>query len=413
MFANYREYFKIAARNLKTRSLRSWLTIFGIVIGVFLIITLLSLSEGIKETISRQLMSLGGNMVFVMPGDESNPMAGMMYGGEKLEKEDLDAIERTPGVEDVLPFSYSGVNTRFKEENKSLTIEALPIREGLGILQKLQGWSLMDGRWPETGRNEVVAGNRYVKKDIFKEKVRVGDEFYIKGRKFTVTGIMNPLSAKDDDAAVFMDIALYQDLTGEKIGTARMAMVSISEDYNTNAVAENIKQNLKKNQKRQLGSDSDTINFAVITSEKIQSITGGVLGVIQFVILAFASIAILVGGIGITNTMYTSVRERTREIGIMKSIGATNETIMAIFLFEASIIGFAGGIGGTVLGLSIAWIVQVYGQANPLFYFTASFSPWIIIFGLSFSFIVGCLAGILPARQAAKLRPIDALRKYE
>jgi ABC-type transport system, involved in lipoprotein release, permease component len=137
------------------------------------------------------------------------------------------------------------------------------------------------------------------------------------------------------------------------------------------------------------------------------------MAVIQFVILAFASIAIVVGGIGITNTMYTSVRERTREIGIMKAIGATNGAIMAIFLFEAGIIGFGGGIGGTILGLGVAAIVQAYGQVHPMFYFTASFSPWIVIFGMSFSFLIGCLAGILPARAAAKLRPIDALRKYE
>lgn len=103
MFDNFKEYFKIAARNLKMRSLRSWLTVFGIVIGVFLIISLLSLSEGIKDTINRQLMSLGGNMIFVMPGSEDNPLSGVMFGGDKLEKQDLDAIEKTDGVKTVLP----------------------------------------------------------------------------------------------------------------------------------------------------------------------------------------------------------------------------------------------------------------------------------------------------------------------
>jgi putative ABC transport system permease protein len=129
--------------------------------------------------------------------------------------------------------------------------------------------------------------------------------------------------------------------------------------------------------------------------------------------LAFASIAIVVGGIGITNTMYTAVRERTREIGIMKAVGAPNSAILSIFLFEAGIIGFIGGFAGTALGLLTAWSVELYGQVHPLFYFRASFSPWIILFGLSFSFVVGCIAGILPARRAARLRPIEALRKYE
>ncbi len=410
MIHNLREYFKIAARNLKMRSLRSWLTVFGIVIGVFLIITLLSLSEGIKDTINRQLMSLGGDMIFVMPGDESNPLAGIMYGGEKLQKSDIEIIEKTGGVDQVLPASYRGINVRYRETNKVLVVQGFPLREGLEILQKFQGWSLSSGRWPQAGKKEVIVGSQY-EKDIFDYKVAPDDIFTIKGKKYEVVGILNSLGSKDDDSAIFMEIDEFQNLTGEARGTAQMAMVKVVEGADVNAVAENIKESLRRVQKRQSGVDD--LNFAVITSEKVNDIADGVMAVIQFAILAFASIAIIVGGIGITNTMYTSVRERTREIGIMKAIGATNGAIMAIFLFEASIIGMGGGIGGTILGLGTALGVQFYGQVHPMFYFTASFSPWIIIFGLGFSFVVGCAAGILPARQAAKLRPIEALRKYE
>jgi putative ABC transport system permease protein len=410
MFANFKEYFKIAVRNLKMRSLRSWLTVFGIVIGVFLIITLLSLSEGIKDTISRQLMSLGGNMIFVMPGSEDNPLSGIMFGGDKLERQDLAAIETTNGVKKVLPASYQAINVRFGQENKSLVVEGFPLLEGMDILKKFQGWSLSSGVWPQAGRREVVVGIKFGQ-DIFKTPVVPGDEFNIKGQRFSVTGILNSLGSKQDDSSIFMDIGFFQDLVGQQRGTAQVAMVQIEDGANANVVAQNIKDSLRRVQRRAYGSD--TLNFAVITSEKVSDIAGGVMAVIQFAVLAFASIAIIVGGIGITNTMYTSVRERTREIGIMKAIGATNEAILAIFLFEASIIGLAGGIGGTILGLLTAWLVQACGQVHPVFYFTASFSPWIVIFGLSFSFFVGCLAGILPARRAAKLRPIDALRRYE
>jgi putative ABC transport system permease protein len=410
MVSNFKEYYKIAARNLKMRSLRSWLTVFGIVIGVFLIITLLSLSEGIKDTINRQLMSLGGNMIFVMPGSEDNPLSGIMFGGDKLEKQDLTAIEKTEGVVTVLPASYQSINTRFGQENKSIVVQGFPLFEGMEVLKKFQGWSLSDGRWPSAGRKEVVVGTQ-LSRDIFKTSVRVGDVLNIKGKKYTVTGTLNSLGSKQDDSAVFMDIGEFQDLAGQQRGTAQMAMVQIDESMDANVVAQKIKDSLRRVQRRAYGSD--TLNFAVITAEKVNDIAGGVMGVIQFAVMAFASIAIIVGGIGITNTMYTSVRERTREIGIMKAIGATNGAIMVIFLIEAGIIGFGGGIGGTILGLLVAWIVQAYGQVHPMFYFTASFSPWIIIFGMSFSFFIGCIAGILPARQAARLRPIDALRKYE
>jgi putative ABC transport system permease protein len=412
MSNNFSEYFKIAARNLKMRSLRSWLTVLGIIIGVFLIISLLSLSEGIKDTINRQMMSLGGNMIFVMPGDDSNPLAGMMFGGDKLEARDLDAIRRTEGVKTVLGASYQSINVRYNTENKALTVEGFPLVEGADVLRKFQGWSLSSGRWASASQREVVVGMQFGR-DIFNAPVQPGDQLIIKGKKYTVAGILNSLGAKDDDSAIFMDISEFQDLTGQQRGTAQIAMVQIDETMDPNLIAQKIKDSLRRVQRRAYGSDSDDLHFAVVTAEKVNDIVGGVMAVIQFVILAFASIAIIVGGIGITNTMYTSVRERTREIGIMKAIGATNAAIMSIFLIEAGIIGFGGGIGGTLLGLGVAALVQVYGQASPMFYFTASFSPWIIIFGMSFSFLIGCLAGILPARAAAKLRPIDALRKYE
>jgi len=142
-------------------------------------------------------------------------------------------------------------------------------------------------------------------------------------------------------------------------------------------------------------------------------IAGNVLAVIQLAIFAFIPIAIVVGGIGITNTMFTSVREITREIGIMKAIGAKNSAVLSIFLIEAGIIGIAGGVGGTILGAALAKAIEMYGQVNPLFYFTASLTPGLIIFGLVFSFFVGCLSGFFPARRAAKLKPVEALRRFE
>ena len=142
-------------------------------------------------------------------------------------------------------------------------------------------------------------------------------------------------------------------------------------------------------------------------------LVGTILGIIQIVIIGFASIAILVGGIGITNSMFTSVRERTKEIGIMKAIGAKNSAILTIFLIEAGIVGILGGVGGVLLGSILAKAINYYGQINPTFYFTTTISPWMVIFALIFSFSIGCLAGFLPARAAAKLKPVEALRSYE
>jgi putative ABC transport system permease protein len=289
-------------------------------------------------------------------------------------------------------------------------LTGLPWDQGLEILEKFQGWSLFEGRWPVSGKREVIVGKQWII-DIFKEKVRVDEEIVMKGTRFKVVGILNSLGNKSDDSNIYLDIGLYQDLTGEKRGSARVAMVKIEEGLSADEVAKDLKESLQKTRKRRSGED--TADFAVVTSEKIMGITNNVLGIIQSAIIFFASIAILVGGIGITNTMFTSIRERTREIGVMKAIGAKNSTVLTIFLIEAGIIGLAGGTGGIILGIICAKIIELYSQANPLFYFSVSVSPGLILFGLAFSLLVGCLAGFFPARQAAKLKPVEALRRYE
>ena len=405
-----REYFNIALRNIRTRALRSWLTILGIVIGVFLIISLLSLSEGLKGTINQQLQSLGGEMVMVMPGGDEDIFTSMMFGGAALQKQDMEAIKKAEGVDKVLGFSYTGSVARYKDEAKNLAIAGYdPWEEGLEILSIFQGWELTDGRWPSKG-NEILIGS-YVADGVFSKKISANSEMVIKGRRFEIAGVLNSLGSKQDDSMIYMDMKVYQDITGEKRGTAAYAMVKLEDGADENVVAENIEEKLKETRKRRLGTDE--ADFSVITSEKMNEIAGTILGIIQFVIIAFAGVAIVVGGIGIMNTMFTSVKERTREIGIMKAIGATNPAILSIFLFEAGIIGFAGGIGGTIMGAGLAKAIELYGQVHPLFYFTASITPGLIIFGLVFSFAVGCLAGFFPASQAAKLKPVEALRCYE
>ncbi|MFH1714264.1 MAG: ABC transporter permease [Candidatus Nealsonbacteria bacterium] len=405
-----KEYFNIALRSIRTRSLRSFLTILGIVIGVFLIISLLSLSEGLKATINEQLQSLGGEMVMVMPGGEDDIFSSMMFGGEKLQKDDIDAIKKADGVEMVLGFSYTGSVVRYKDESKQVAIAGYsPWKEGLEILSFFQGWSIADGRWPSRS-NELLIGS-YMVSDIYEKEVKIGSEITIKGRKFIITGILNSLGSKQDDSMIYMDMDVYQDITGEKRGTAAYAMVKIKEGADENIVAENIKESLEETRKRRMGTDE--ADFSVITSEKMGDIAGSILSIIQFVIIGFASIAIIVGGIGITNSMFTSVRERTKEIGIMKAIGAKNSAILLIFLFEAGIIGLIGGIGGTLLGSLLAKGIELYGQVHPLFYFTASLTSGLIIFGLVFSFVIGCISGVLPARAAVKLKPVEALRSYE
>jgi putative ABC transport system permease protein len=406
-FNNLKEYFKIAVKTISTRRIRSWLTTVGIVIGVFLIVSLISLSQGLKDAVLHQLSMVGKDLIIILPGDITN--VSTFIGGAKLTDADLKIIKDTEGVEKVVSMDYTSVVMRYNNQKKTILLYGADWRNSLDILQNDVGWSMAQGRWPVPQKNEIIVGS-IVASETF-SGMKVGTEAVIGGRKFIVVGILNSVGSKQDDNMVGIDAMIFQNLTGER-NNAKEAMAKVKPGYSSDFVADKLKSNLNENRKRQIGQKESDSSYTVLTSEKITSIVGNVLGLIQAIIIGFASIAIIVGGIGIMNTMYTSVSERTKEIGIMKAIGAKNRTIITIFLIESGIFGMLGGIGGTLLGLIFAKAIETYFQIHPLFYLRADVSPGLILFGITFSFVVGCISGYFPARAAAKLKPVDALR-YE
>ena len=402
----WKEYFKIAIKNLRTRQLRSWLTILGIVIGVFLIMSLLSLSQGLQATVLKQLSAMGTDIIMIMPGSLSDFMTTMM-GGVELTNSDLKAIEKSKGVEIVVPNLYKGELVRYQNTSKLAILFGMDIKNALYVYKDNMGMDVKEGRWPSPGKMEIVAGS-LVPLDIF-PGLKIGTTATIKGKQFEIVGILKSLGNRQDDSMIGIDIDIFRSITGEKDG-APQAVAKVAAGYSPEQVANNIKASLEDNAKRKAGQEESA--YSVLTSDALSGIVGNVMAILQVAVFVFASIAIVVGGIGIMNTMYTSVRERTKEIGILKAVGAKNQTIVIIFLMEAGIIGLIGGVGGMVSGLGLAKMVELIGGMNPSFYIQASITPGLILFGFIFSFGVGCLSGFFPARSAAKLKPVDALR-YE
>lgn len=401
------QYFKMAVKNLRTRPLRSWLTILGIVIGVFLITSLLSLSEGLTNTIQQQLSMIGKDIIIIMPGDVLDFM-NILAGGLRLTEEDLKAIQKTKGVKTVVPIIFKSEVVRYKGDSKTIMISGIDWRASLEVYKTDMGLSLTEGRWPISGKREVVVGS-LVSEEIFKG-MKVGTELSIKGRDYEIVGILMSLGQKTDDSLLHLDMGIFREITGERKG-AIQALAKVEEGFSVDEVAEDIKNNLSEIRKRKRGEE--LAPFSVLTSEKVIGIVNNIMGVIQLAVFLFASIAVVVGGIGIMNTMYTAVHERKKEIGILKAVGAKNSTITLIFLIESGIIGLVGGMGGVLPGLLLAKAVEYLGQVHPIFYLQASISTFTISFGLIFSFVLGCLSGFLPARKASALNPVDALRGYE
>lgn len=405
-----KEYFLIALKNLGSRRLRSYLTVIGILIGVFLIVSLLSLSEGLKEAVMAELRMYGTNTLYIFPGklEDISSILGFFMGRLEIEDKTIEKIKKIEGVEKIIPFDYRVETVRYKNKVKRVLLFAYPREEGQEIFRNEVGWKLIEGKWPKVKKREVLVG-RLVPLDIF-PGLKSGDKIYIKGKEFLVTGVLQSLGSKQDDSMIEMDLDHFREITGLR-GGCPFALVKTSSHANQEIVAFKIKNILQENQKRKIGSEE--VEFTVLTNEKVSSIASSILLILQIFVGIFASIALLVGGIGIMNTMFTSVRERTREIGIMKAIGAKNSEILLIFLIEAGILGIIGGAGGTILGLLFAKAIELYGQIHPIFYFRASISFRLVVFGLFFSLAVGSLSGFLPAKRAASLKPTEALRYFE
>ncbi len=280
-----------------------------------------------------------------------------------------------------------------------------PWREYRIIAEESQAVELIDGNWPESdGTREVVLGYRVAFK-LFKTSPRVGDDIIIKGRRFKVAGIFSEVGLQKEDNQIWMSNKDFQALTSQR-GTASSAAVKLEKGANANLVAQEIKFAL---------SQQEVVrDFSVLTPEKANQIVGNVLSIIELVLVAIALVSLVVGAVGIMNTMYTSVLERTKQIGIMKAIGASSEAVLSLFLIESGLIGLVGGILGIIFGITVAYIIGLAASnfgVRGLFSFTSlDFFGFFVI--LVITFITGIISGILPARQAARMEPAEALR-YE
>jgi len=243
---------------------------------------------------------------------------------------------------------------------------------------------------------------------FFDEGVDLRDKLIIQGKEFRVVGVMEQIGNPADDSQVYIPLETAKEIF-DKEDEIDMVYVQIKAGFEPNEVAENIEKKLRKARDEKKGEET----FSVQTFEQLLETFSNIFAVVQGVLVGIAAISLLVGGIGIMNTMYTAVLERTKEIGTMKAIGAKNSDILWIFLFESGLLGLVGGAVGILIGIGLAKgteYVATTALGTP--FLQASFPLYLIVGALAFSFLIGTASGILPAMQAAKLKPADALR-YE
>jgi putative ABC transport system permease protein len=396
------DYFTLAFGTFMHQKKRTFLTLIGIFIGIAAVVSLISLGQGMKYEIDKQFQALGSNKVMVMPGSSMVDLTG-----NKLTEKDLNAVKSVSGVDEARAAVYKVAKVKFGKQTKYTFVIGLDTSPSKYTLAQEYGMKTVKGREIESS-GEAMVGYGFWNKVVFDKAAGVGDSIKIEGKKFKIVGNVEPRGNAQDDSQIEITYDDALTIFGLNNDQLDYMFVTVKEGANPSDVADRIKKALRKTRNVKEGDE----DFVVQTSDDLIKAFGTVLTIIQIVLISIAGISLLVGGVNITNTMYTSVLERTNEIGVMKAIGATNKDVFLIFLIESGILGVAGGILGIAIGIGLSKLVALGAAAGGYSIITAIF-PWYLIGGaLGFSFIVGALAGTLPAIQASKLKPVDALR-YE
>ena len=400
------DYFSYVFENLKKRKLRSWLTMIGIFVGIAAVVSLISLGQGLQSSIDQQFASLGADKIFIQPKGGFAPPGSSTTS--KLIKDDVDRVKRVRGVSEVTQSVVENVKVEYKGHTRFHQMISVPVDKGKKIYDELMNHKIEGGR--DLGKGDkfkVLLGIGFVKDDLFKPNVQVGDKLKINDVEFKAVGYYERIGNSGDDRMMFITEDAMREIFNVP-DRADFIYVRASKGEKPKEVADRIEKELRIFRGLKEGKE----DFTVQTSEDLVKTIGNILLIIQVVLVGIALISLLVGGIGITNTMYTAVLERTKEIGIMKAIGAKNRDIMLIFLIESGLLGMVGGAIGVILGVGFSVLVGNIVAVTGNTFLKPVFPFYLIALAMIFAFLVGAISGVLPAIRASKLKPVDALR-YE
>jgi putative ABC transport system permease protein len=402
------DYFRLAVRNIIHRKRRSWLTIIGIFIGIAAVVALISISQGLESSITSEFEDLGADKVFVQPGGGGGGAGpGSPDSSSQLTEDDVEAIESTRGVEQVAGLLFRTARIEYRDETQFVTLIGTPTDERFEILQTSFSIEMEEGReLRQSDTSSAIVGPRLAE-NVFEEEVRIRSNLETDGRTLRVVGITGATGDPANDRGVIVPIDTAREIVDDE-ENFDFIVAQTQDGFEPEEVKENIEDRLRDERDVEEGEEDFTVNTSSDLLESFQ----GILSLVQGVIVGIASISLLVGGVGIMNTMYTSVTERTREIGVMKAVGATSRQILSLFIIESGLIGLIGGFIGVLVGLGLSFVASIVASQATSLPIEPSFDPLLIGGALVFSFVVGTLSGVLPARRAAKLQPAEALR-YE
>ena len=395
-----RELLILALRALAGHRLRSALSMLGIGIGVASVILLTSIGEGTRLYLLEQFTQFGTNLIGVNPGkSETIGLPGVLGGTtHKLTIDDAEALARLPGIEAVIPLATGTARVEADGRGRSVFVYGVTPE-----MPRVWRWGVRVGSfWPQSdprqGAQLAVLGPK-LKREIFGSENALGRFVRIGGTRFRVTGIMESKGqflGFDLDDAAYVPVATAMRLFNQD----ELFEIDLlfSQGLGVEAAEERIRRTLIA---RHDGED----DFSVTTQAEMLEVFGNVMDIITMAVGAIAGVSLVVGAIGILTMMWIAVGERTGEIGLVRSIGATRRQVQGLFLGEAALLATLGGGAGLGVGLGVCALIRAAVPGLPV-----HTPPVFVVLALAVSFATGVLSGVLPARRAAELDPVEALR---
>ncbi len=394
-----RDLFKLSARALLAHRMRSFLTLLGIAVGIAAVILLTSIGEGVHRFVLEEFTQFGTNVIEIAPGKTkaSGGPGGLQTTVRLLTLEDAEALARLPGIVAVTPNVWGNSEVAANGRLRRTTVQGV----GPGTLEimkmTMQSGSFLPAEDLEHARPLAVLGPK-LKQELFGSDNALGQRLRIGGMQFRIIGVVAPKGqflGMDLDDTVFIPTARALELYNRE-GLMRIHL-TYREGLAANDVAASVKSALAARHGRE--------DFTLTTQEDMLRTLSKILNVLTLAVGALGGISLLVGAVGIVTIMTIAVTERTNEIGLLKALGARERTILGIFLAEAIALAAIGGLLGLVLGIGIAQLAHLAFPALPV-HTPLSF----VILAEAVAVAIGLMAGVLPARNAARLDPVEALR---
>lgn len=400
---------KMAMNSLRESKLRTFLTLLGIIIGVTSVVTFISFGEGLKKQVTDEVRAFGKDFLAINPGESISrdeqgkitsfdPLAS--FTAPPLTQKDLDAIKKLDNIEVASGFMLAGSQVEIdgQEEKGILVMATDPDAQKIIGLEVAEGTFLQD----DIQNTHIVVLGSGIKQDLFGDTSAIGRKVQIKHLDFTVIGVMEEYQSllagggtTNFNRAVYIPVEAGKSLN-QGVAAFMEIDVKVAEVETIDQTINDIQASVMNTR----GSD----DFTISKPEEFLDTINSILGILTTAVSAIASISVLVGGIGIMNIMFVTVSERTREIGIRKAIGATNNQIMLQFLIEAIVITILGAAIGVGIAAIISLIVGLLTEFSP------SITLMSVIIATAASALFGVVFGIVPAVKAARKDPIESLR---